>query len=129
MKLVTLALLAAGILAAQTPSSSSQVMATLTWGAVSVAGVASLVRLRLRTDRPFQITSLDLIVLFMALVVPSLPGMLNLPHGVALSILKLVVLFYAVEVLASRVEARAVWMRLAVACALAGLAVRSILPF
>jgi UDP-GlcNAc:undecaprenyl-phosphate/decaprenyl-phosphate GlcNAc-1-phosphate transferase len=108
---------------------ADQLMSILTWGTVAIAGIASALRLRWQADRRFQVTSLDLIVLFMALVVPSLPGILNLPHGGALSILKLVVLFYAVEVLVSRVEARAIWMRVAVACALAGLAVRSLVAF
>jgi UDP-GlcNAc:undecaprenyl-phosphate/decaprenyl-phosphate GlcNAc-1-phosphate transferase len=101
----------------------------LTWSAVSIAGVGTAVRLRLHRDRRFQVTPLDLIVLFMALVVPSLPGTINLPHGGALTIAKLVILFYAIEVLVSRVEGRTVWLRVAVVSTLAGLALRSSMPF
>jgi len=100
----------------------------LGWAAVAIAAVGTAVRLRLYNDRRFQLTPLDLIVLFMALVVPSLPGSLHLPHGGALAIAKLVILFYAIEMLASRVEGRALWLRLAAGCVLAGLAVRPLLP-
>jgi UDP-GlcNAc:undecaprenyl-phosphate GlcNAc-1-phosphate transferase len=98
------------------------------WVTVAIAAVGTAVRLRLYNDRRFQLTPLDLIVLFMALVVPSLPGTLHLPHGGALAIAKLVILFYAIEMLVSRVEGRALWLRLAAGSVLAGLAVRPLLP-
>jgi UDP-GlcNAc:undecaprenyl-phosphate/decaprenyl-phosphate GlcNAc-1-phosphate transferase len=104
-------------------------LSVLTWIAVSIAAVATAVRLRLHNDRRFEVTPLDLIVLFMALVVPSLPGTFNLPHGGALTIAKLLVLFYAIEVLVSRSEGRAIWVRIAVVAVLAGLAVRPVMPF
>ena len=104
-------------------------LSILTWIAVSIAAVATAVRLRLHNDRRFEVTPLDLIVLFMALVVPSLPGTFNLPHGGALTIAKLLVLFYAIEVLVSRSEGRAIWVRIAVVAVLAGLAVRPVMPF
>jgi UDP-GlcNAc:undecaprenyl-phosphate/decaprenyl-phosphate GlcNAc-1-phosphate transferase len=107
----------------------SRLMSILTWSVVLVAGLGTVVRLRLQRDRRFQVTPLDLIVLFMALVVPSLPGTFNLPHGGALTIAKLVILFYAIEVLVSRVEGRSVWLRAAVVSTLAVLAVRSLMPF
>jgi hypothetical protein len=46
-----------------------------------------------------------------------------------MAIVKLVILFYAIEVLVSRSEGRAVWVRIAVASTLAGLAVRPLMPF
>ena len=104
-------------------------MSILGWVAISIAALATAVRLRLSNDRRFQATPLDLIVLFMALVVPSLPGILNLPHGGALGIAKLLIIYYSIEVLVSRSEGRAVWLRLAVVSVLAGLAVRPLLPF
>ncbi len=106
-----------------------RLMSTLTWIAVSVAGVATAIRLRLRSDRRFQLTPLDLIVLFMALVVPRLPGIFDLPHGGAPAIAKLLILFYATEVLVSRSEGRAVWVRVAVVSVLAGLVVRPLLRY
>jgi len=104
-------------------------MSMVGWIAITVAGLASAVRLRLNNDRRFQITPLDLIVLFMALVVPSLQGALNLPPGGALAIAKLVILFYALEMLVGRAESRALWVRIAAASVLSGLAVRPLLPF
>jgi UDP-GlcNAc:undecaprenyl-phosphate GlcNAc-1-phosphate transferase len=107
----------------------SHVTEMVGWAAVSVAALATALRLRLYNDRTFQVTPLDLIVLFMALVVPSLPGTFNLPHGSALAIAKLVVLFYSLEMLVSRSEHRALWVRLSAALVLAGLVLRPFVPF
>jgi UDP-GlcNAc:undecaprenyl-phosphate/decaprenyl-phosphate GlcNAc-1-phosphate transferase len=104
-------------------------MSILTWTSISIAALATAMRLRLQNDRRFQVTPLDLIVLFMALVVPSLPGTFSLPPGGAWSIAKLLVLFYAVEVLVSRSEGRAIWLRVAMASILTALVVRPLLPF
>jgi UDP-GlcNAc:undecaprenyl-phosphate GlcNAc-1-phosphate transferase len=106
-----------------------RLISVLTWTAVVVAALAAAVRLRLQSDRRFQTTPLDLIVLFMALVVPSLPGSLHLTHGGALTIAKLLVLLYSIELLISRSDGRAVWLRVAVVSVLAGLAVRPLVPF
>jgi UDP-GlcNAc:undecaprenyl-phosphate GlcNAc-1-phosphate transferase len=108
---------------------AGRLVSVLTWVAISIAAMATAVRLRLHNDRRFQVTPLDLIVLFMALIVPSLPGTFNLPHGGVMAIVKLVILFYAIEVLVSRSEGRAVWVRIAVASILAGLALRPLMPF
>ncbi len=97
------------------------------WAAVLAAAVGIALRLRLSKDRRFELTPLDLIVLFVALVIPSLPGSLSLPHGGALGIAKLVILFYGVEVLVSRLEAPVVWLRIGVATVLAGLCIRPLL--
>jgi len=97
------------------------------WGAILAAAAGTMLRLRLSKDRRFELTPLDLIVLFVALVVPSLPGSFDLPHGGALGIAKLIVLFYAAEVLVSQMEIPAVWLRIGVATVLAGLIVRPVL--
>jgi UDP-GlcNAc:undecaprenyl-phosphate GlcNAc-1-phosphate transferase len=103
------------------------VLSIVNWGAILTAAAGTMLRLRLSQDRRFELTPLDLIVLFVALVVPSLPGSLGLPHGGALGIAKLVILFYAVEVLVSRMEMQVVWLRIGVAAVLAGLIVRPML--
>jgi len=54
---------------------ADRLMSILTWVAISIAAMATAVRLRLQNDRRFQVTPLDLIVLFMALIVPSLPDL------------------------------------------------------
>ncbi len=97
------------------------------WGAIITMAAGTLLRLRLSQDRRFELTSLDLIVLFAALVIPSLPGTFGLPDGGALGIAKLVILFYAIEAMVSRVETRVVWLRIAATTLLAGLVVRTLL--
>ena len=94
--------------------------------AVIVVAIASAIRLRLFNDRRFELTPLDLIVLFMALVVPSMLGSFRLPHGGALAIAKLVILLYGIEMLVTRSEGRAVWLRIAAIVALAGLILRTL---
>ncbi len=102
--------------------------AWLTWSAIGVAALATAFRLRFYSDRRFQLTPLDLIVLFMALVVPRLPGITELPSGTALGIAKLLVLFYAVEMLVSRSDGRTVWLRVSTAFVLTGFACRALIP-
>jgi UDP-GlcNAc:undecaprenyl-phosphate/decaprenyl-phosphate GlcNAc-1-phosphate transferase len=103
------------------------VFSIVNWGAILTAAAGTMLRLRLAKDRAFELTPLDLIVLFVALVVPSLPGSVALPHGGALGIAKLVILFYGVEVLVSRTEKQVIWLRIGVAAILAGLIVRPML--
>ncbi|MGA2399449.1 MAG: MraY family glycosyltransferase [Steroidobacteraceae bacterium] len=105
-----------------------RLISVLSWVVLSVATIGTAVRLRLQNDRRFQVTPLDLIVLFMALVVPSLPGVFRLPEGNALAIVKLIILFYSIEVLVSRAEGRAVWLRVAVVYVLGGLVLRAFIP-
>jgi UDP-GlcNAc:undecaprenyl-phosphate/decaprenyl-phosphate GlcNAc-1-phosphate transferase len=100
----------------------------LTWIVLSIATLGTAVRLRLQNDGRFQVTPLDLIVLFMALVVPSLPGVFRFPEGNAHAIVKLIILFYAIEVLVSRAEGRAMWLRVAVVYVLGGLVLRAFIP-
>ncbi len=101
-------------------------LARLSWICVGAAALATAIRLRLLNDRRFQITPLDLIILFMALVVPNLPGTLSLPNGGSGGIAKLVVILYSIEILVSRTDGRTLWFRIAAASVLAGLTVRSL---
>jgi hypothetical protein len=96
----------------------------LGWMAIGVAGAGTVMRLWLSPDRRFILTPLDLIILFVALVVPSLTDSFAMPNGGAAGIAKLVTLFYAIEVLVSRVELGVMWLRIAVAAVLAGLVLR-----
>jgi UDP-GlcNAc:undecaprenyl-phosphate GlcNAc-1-phosphate transferase len=108
--------------------SVSRVWSVLSWLAIGAAAVGTVLRLRLTPDRRFVLTPLDLIVLFVALVVPSLPGVWLLPDGIAASVAKLVALFYAIEVLVSRIEIGAVWVRVVAAAILSGLILRPFIP-
>jgi UDP-GlcNAc:undecaprenyl-phosphate GlcNAc-1-phosphate transferase len=105
-----------------------RMFSSLGWVAIGVAGAGTVMRLRLLPDRRFILTPLDLIILFVALVVPSLPDSFALPDGGAAGIAKLVTLFYAIEVLVSRVELGVMWLRIAVAAVLTGLVLRPLIP-
>jgi UDP-GlcNAc:undecaprenyl-phosphate GlcNAc-1-phosphate transferase len=97
------------------------------WVAILVMAVGTLVRLQFCGDRRFVLTPLDLLVLFVALVVPSLPDTLGLPDGGALGIAKLVVLFYAMEVLVNRLDLPVLWLRIIASTLLVSLVARSLL--
>jgi hypothetical protein len=97
------------------------------WIAMCTMAVGTALRLRLANDRRFELTPLDLIVLFVALVVPNLPGSIGLPNGGALGIAKLVIFFYAIEALVSDSELPVTWLRLTAATLLVGLIVRPML--
>lgn len=98
-----------------------------TWVPILIMAAGTLVRLRVSGDRRFALTPLDLIVLFVALVVPSLPDTLGLPDGGALGIAKLVVLFYAMEALVTRLDVRVLWFRIIASSLLVSLVARSLL--
>ena len=65
-----------------------RLFSALKWTAIAVAAGGTVLRLRLSTDRRFVVTPLDLIVLFVALVVPNLSGSFALPDGGAGGIAK-----------------------------------------
>jgi len=76
--------------------------------------VAVLLRLRTWRERRFEITTLDLLVVFVALALPNLPGLRGAPSNLGFTAAKLVVLLYAVELLSSHtVRARAWTWRVA----------------
>ena len=89
---------------------------------------AVVLRLRLTRERRFEITPLDLLVIFVALALPNLPGLRGAPSNLGLSVAKLVVLFYAVEMLSnhSRRTRRFLWLGALVFLGL--LAVRGLVP-
>jgi UDP-GlcNAc:undecaprenyl-phosphate/decaprenyl-phosphate GlcNAc-1-phosphate transferase len=105
-----------------------RLFSVLKWAAIAVAGGGTVLRLRLSTDRRFVVTPLDLIVLFVALVVPNLSGSFALPDGGAGGIAKVVILFYALEGLLSRVDVRVLWLRVAVSVLLLALTLRPLMP-
>jgi UDP-GlcNAc:undecaprenyl-phosphate GlcNAc-1-phosphate transferase len=97
------------------------------WTAIGVMALGTAMRMRLAADRRFELTPLDLIVLFVALVLPSLSDSIGLPSGGAAGVAKLVILFYAIEILISRTESHVLWLRFGAATLLAGLIARPLL--
>ncbi len=75
------------------------ILSTLLWIIIGIAGVAALLRFILDPNRRFELTTLDLIVIFVGLVLPNLPGSAALPEYLPGGIAKALVLLYVVEIL------------------------------
>jgi hypothetical protein len=72
--------------------------------ALPLLAVAVVVRMRLSRERRFELTTLDVLLIFIALAIPNLPGLMVGPSNLGISILKLVVLVYAVELCTDQSE-------------------------
>lgn len=83
----------------QTMAHSAQSGPTLSWILVGTAGMAALVRYGLCPVWRFEVTTLDLIIIFIAVVVPNLPGSFALPADLPGGMAKAVILLYDVEML------------------------------
>jgi UDP-GlcNAc:undecaprenyl-phosphate GlcNAc-1-phosphate transferase len=83
----------------------------LEWGLPLALAASTAICLRLSADRRFTLTPLDIIVLFVALVVPNLAGPAAIPTSIATTIAKAVIVFYGLELLANRLLREAVWLR------------------
>lgn len=83
----------------QTIPHAPQMGPALSWVLVGTAGVAALVRYGLCPVWRFEVTTLDLIVIFIAVVVPNLPGSFMLPPDLPGGMAKAVILLYDVEML------------------------------
>ena len=74
-----------------------------------VLGAAIILRFRFCSDRSFRVTALDVLVVFVAVAVPNLPGTVAMPAHLGASIAKLIALLYGLETL---LGAAARWWRL-----------------
>ena len=83
----------------QTAPGRTEALATLSWTLIGITGAAALGRFWFSPTRRFEVTTLDLIVVFVALVLPNLPGSLQLPENLPQGIAKSVILLYVVEML------------------------------
>lgn len=81
----------------QTGDSRIMLLPGLSWTLLSITGAAAVIRFVLLSSRKFNVTSLDLLVVFIALVVPNLPGLVHLPEELPAGIAKAVILLYVVE--------------------------------
>jgi UDP-GlcNAc:undecaprenyl-phosphate GlcNAc-1-phosphate transferase len=93
---------------------------------IAVTGVAAVCRFLFSGTRRFEVTSLDILVAFVALVVPNLPGLISLPPNLSAGILKAVILLYVVEMLEG-VTVRRVVPRAVLTVMLASVALRGLL--
>jgi UDP-GlcNAc:undecaprenyl-phosphate/decaprenyl-phosphate GlcNAc-1-phosphate transferase len=83
----------------QTALDHSEALATVSWTLIGITGAAAVARFWFSPTRRFEVTTLDLIVVFVALVLPNLPGSLQLPADLPPGIAKSVILLYVVEML------------------------------
>jgi hypothetical protein len=83
----------------QTMPHKPPLLTTLSWTCVGITGAAALVRFWLSPTRRFELTTLDLIVIFIAFVLPNLPGSVALPPDLPGGIAKAVILLYVVEMM------------------------------
>jgi UDP-GlcNAc:undecaprenyl-phosphate/decaprenyl-phosphate GlcNAc-1-phosphate transferase len=73
-------------------------LAWLTWTVIAIIAAAALVKFTF-SERRFEVNALDVLVVFVVLVVPNLPGFISLPPDLPAGILKAVVLLYVVEII------------------------------
>jgi UDP-GlcNAc:undecaprenyl-phosphate GlcNAc-1-phosphate transferase len=112
----------------QTMPNKPLLLTTLSWTCVGITGAAALVRFWLSPTRRFELTTLDLIVLFIALVLPNLPGSIALPADLPGGIAKAVILLYVVEMLLT-IDLKRLMPRMFLAVTLAVIAGRALLSF
>ena len=93
-----------------------------------VMAAAVVIRMRTTRQRRFEVTTLDVLVVIIALVLPNLPGLQGTPSNLGLSVVKLIVLLYAVEMLTGHSERVRAWLWRASAVALGLVALRGLLP-
>lgn len=83
----------------QTAPAKSELVTSASWTLLAITGAAALLRFWLSPARRFEVTSLDVLVIFIAVVLPNLPGSIPLPADLPAGITKAVILLYVVEVL------------------------------
>ncbi|MEZ5500727.1 MAG: MraY family glycosyltransferase [Steroidobacteraceae bacterium] len=69
----------------------------------SLMSIATVTAIRLHLSTSFELNALDFLVIFLALVVPSLPGFVALPNTITTGLAKAIVCFYAIELLRHQV--------------------------
>jgi hypothetical protein len=111
----------------QTAAARTPLLTSLTWGAVILTAAGAVVRVLLSETRRFAVTALDVLVAFIALVVPNLPGFVSLPADLPGGILKAVVLLYVVE-MTEGAETRRLVPRTLLAMLLAAVTLRGLMP-
>jgi len=88
--------------------------------------LAVVIRLRFWRERRFQMTPLDVLVVFLAIVLPNLPGLQGTPSNLGFSVAKLVVLMYAAELLVRHTERTRSWLWTSAAFALLAVGLRGL---
>jgi UDP-GlcNAc:undecaprenyl-phosphate GlcNAc-1-phosphate transferase len=100
----------------------------LKWAIFPILLIAVVLRLRLWRERRFEVTPLDLLVVFLALVLPNLPGLQGAPSNIGLSVAKLILLMYAAELLLRHSDRTRSWLWASSCVALLLVGVRAFWP-
>jgi len=111
----------------QTAVARTPLLTSFTWGAVMLTAAGALVRVLLSETRRFEVSALDVLVAFVAVVVPNLPGFVSLPPDLPGGILKALVLLYVVEMTEGAGTRRLV-PRTLLAMLLAAVMLRGLMP-
>jgi UDP-GlcNAc:undecaprenyl-phosphate GlcNAc-1-phosphate transferase len=110
----------------QTMPAKPLLLTELSWTIIGITGVAAVVRFWLSQRGRFELTTLDLIVIFVALVVPNLPGSVALPPDLPGGIAKAVILLYVVEMLLN-IDLKRLMPRVFLALTLIAIAARALI--
>lgn len=101
---------------------------TLSWTCIAITGAAALIRFWVSPARRFEVTTLDLIVIFISLVMPNLPGSIDLPPDLPAGLAKAVILLYVVEMLLT-IDLKRLMPRMFLVLTLAFIAGRALVAF
>ena len=101
---------------------------TVGWVLFATIGAAALLRFVFARSRGFAVTSLDLLVVFVAIVVPLLPGPVQISPAISAGVAKTVVILYAVELLLDGEMSRRI-PRMVFALTFAAVALRGVFAF
>jgi UDP-GlcNAc:undecaprenyl-phosphate GlcNAc-1-phosphate transferase len=83
----------------ETAPARGPLLTAIPWVVIGITAAAAVARFAYSGTRRFEVTALDVLVAFVALIVPNLPGFISLPPDLPAGILKAVVLLYVVEML------------------------------
>lgn len=111
----------------QTAVGRTPLLTSFTWAAVMLTAAGAAVRVVLSEARRFEVTALDVLVAFVAVVVPNLPGLDSLPRDLPGGILKALVLLYVVE-MTDGAGTRRLVPRTLLAMLLAAVTLRDVMP-
>jgi UDP-GlcNAc:undecaprenyl-phosphate GlcNAc-1-phosphate transferase len=128
-KAVLYAIVAAFVFCDMQAAAAGHAVTHAKWALVVGVAVATVVALRADGVRRFVVTPLDLLVLFLALIVPNLPGFSALPAATAAGVAQVVGLNYGLEVILSVGAGRPALVRGAALLATAALATRFAMAF
>jgi len=110
----------------ETTPAKSALLTALSWVLIAIIGAAAVLRLWISPTRRFEANSLDVLVVFIALVMPHLTRSTSLPSDLPAGIAKAIVLLYVVEMMLA-IDLKRLMPRAFLALTLAVIAARGLL--